>query len=1392
MNSNQQRYDIIIGMQSRELANGVKSSKKNLDSLKQTFKDTLDVLNTSPKQYGLTDTKQIIAARKEVEKLIREVEKLQAAGKTSLAGAGSKGNQATARQSAQLMGGVSRAQGMIQAATPSAIEKQEQRARAEAISAQQKLQNRAITLRYALYDVGSAAQSAAQALLGFATAAAGAAIAQEKAFSQIEKTLVGEVSTRELEDLKNELLDLSTQIPLTFDELAKIGMLGSQLGIAADDIASFTEVTAKFSAITGMSVDETAMAFGKIANILGLSSDQYEALGSSIAGVGVKTAATEQQIISTAGQIGAVATAAGFSASQVIGLSASFASLRIAPEEARGVVVRTFSEMSSAANTFNKNNELGGERLKVFANIAGITSKEFAEGWGSGREGAFGVFEKFIAGLRDGDIPKELQRIGLDGVRTSKGLTALANGFEDVFGENGAIAIARETGAEGTFLDESFGTIVEDVASKLKMLENSFQNLAAAAGGGEFARIIGVVADGLIAMNEGLRNLISIPYVGTIVQFVVGLTGLVGVLAAVASALAIATGGALAIKTAFLAAKADGMLFSGTLSGLIAQLMGIEVASKKAATGVTAVELAAKRAVIATKLLKAAFATTFVGVGILLISELASALFNLGNESDEAVTGLDEVQKAQSELMKQTSATTQEMVDFINQALEPIKNLVSVENSLYSLGKALAESANDFDIYSEAGRNNINALMATISAITTQAQGDQQTIADNLNALMQYMIQSGLGTEAAFNIIRNAIATTGLEAQASVMKFESLTSGMNNVSRAAGRAETALEKMSKAFEAAFENLDVTSKIESALDDFGKSLADNGKRVDLFSENGRANFNSLRDVIFGLKDTLAGNPQSLANTLASLREAMIRVGVTSAVAFDAVDTAMKATRRTGVATADVINALVGTITQAGQEAKKLTTITDYVSDLSSVLKDALENRYARQDARDSISSAWDAIAESARGAAEAIDEANNSLKDMRATRGVLEYQLKVAIRYGDTLRAEAIRARLSQVDSEIIAKREELAKVQEEANRSLTGNSKSAIENRAAVRDLVNGYNEYLSSLALSGMSNEQLKREAKKLSDEFLEQGTSLGFAREELLDYTGAFERDFTTVIDNLPKDITLNIVTDPALQAIVDFVKDANAELARLLTGTPSAPQPVTSLPGVTIATGSGLGGAGGAGGGTTQTRAQQTSTLSSELSALRSAQSAAAQRVNTITTQLRAAELTAKAGSNNTVRTNARTQVANLTAQLATAKAALETARAAVDAKENQLYRLSPTTRRPGMATAFAMGGMVRGPGTGTSDSINARLSNGEYVLRANAVKYYGTDFMNSLNQMQVQRGASGGQSNGVVYLSPEDRALLRSAIDRPISLYTENTKIASSANAGNVVLAQRGAK
>lgn len=53
--------------------------------------------------------------------------------------------------------------------------------------------------------------------------------------------------------------------------------------------------------------------------------------------------------------------------------------------------------------------------------------------------------------------------------------------------------------------------------------------------------------------------------------------------------------------------------------------------------------------------------------------------------------------------------------------------------------------------------------------------------------------------------------------------------------------------------------------------------------------------------------------------------------------------------------------------------------------------------------------------------------------------------------------------------------------------------------------------------------------------------------------------------------------------------------------------------------------------------------------------------------------------------------------------------------------------------------ASGGYISGPGSGTSDSIPARLSNGEYVIKASSVRKVGVPFLNAVN---AQGFADGG--------------------------------------------------
>lgn len=59
------------------------------------------------------------------------------------------------------------------------------------------------------------------------------------------------------------------------------------------------------------------------------------------------------------------------------------------------------------------------------------------------------------------------------------------------------------------------------------------------------------------------------------------------------------------------------------------------------------------------------------------------------------------------------------------------------------------------------------------------------------------------------------------------------------------------------------------------------------------------------------------------------------------------------------------------------------------------------------------------------------------------------------------------------------------------------------------------------------------------------------------------------------------------------------------------------------------------------------------------------------------------------------------------------------------------------------ARASGGLITGPGSGTSDDVPIMASNGEYVVKAASVQKYGTTFLDALNQGTLRAFARGGR-------------------------------------------------
>ncbi|MFF5795806.1 hypothetical protein [Streptomyces albogriseolus] len=86
--------------------------------------------------------------------------------------------------------------------------------------------------------------------------------------------------------------------------------------------------------------------------------------------------------------------------------------------------------------------------------------------------------------------------------------------------------------------------------------------------------------------------------------------------------------------------------------------------------------------------------------------------------------------------------------------------------------------------------------------------------------------------------------------------------------------------------------------------------------------------------------------------------------------------------------------------------------------------------------------------------------------------------------------------------------------------------------------------------------------------------------------------------------------------------------------------------------------------------------------------------------------------------------------------------------------------------GEILAVPFGGPVVGPGTATSDSVPAWLSNGEYVIRASAVERYGLAMFDALN---AERFAAGGYASGGVSYSPTESTTARISLSTVSSWY-----------------------
>lgn len=309
----------------------------------------------------------------------------------------------------------------------------------------------------------------------------------DEAYRDMRKTVEG--TEEQFEALKQSAMESSSQSVVSSDEILKIEAMGGQLGICVENLEAFASTVSNISASSNIDADTAAEDLGKLSNIMNLSEDQYQNFGDALIRLGNNTATTEADIMGVTMRFAAMGTQVGMSADEILAWADAAGASGMGAESAGTAMQKTISDIEKAVAG-------GGDKLKGFAKVSGMSAKEFKQAW---KNDATGAIEKFLWGLngleKNGkSATKTLSDLGINGSRQKNLLQALANQMGQTSAAGGELSesnnklhdafimsedayngVADAWGAAGDAAREA-AQRNEGFSGSIKILRNNIQN----------------------------------------------------------------------------------------------------------------------------------------------------------------------------------------------------------------------------------------------------------------------------------------------------------------------------------------------------------------------------------------------------------------------------------------------------------------------------------------------------------------------------------------------------------------------------------------------------------------------------------------------------------------------------------------------------------------------------------------------------------------------------------------------------------------------------------------------------------------------------------------------------------------------------------------------------